>query len=145
MRRSTHCFHGLEGTVALVTGASSGIGYATAKALAASGAKVALAARRKDRLDALASEIDGLAIEADITDRDQAINAVEQTASDLGRLDIVINNAGVMLLGNIVDAPVEEWDRMIALNVKGLMYVAHAAIPHLLKAAESSRARSPTW
>jgi NADP-dependent 3-hydroxy acid dehydrogenase YdfG len=126
----------LASTVALVTGASSGIGYATAKALAAQGAKVALAARRKDRLDELAQEIDGLAIEADITDRDQAINAVETTAKELGRLDIVVNNAGVMLLGNIVDAPVEEWDRMIALNVQGLMYVAHAAIPHLLEAAE---------
>jgi len=131
----------LEGTVALVTGASSGIGYATAKALAAQGAKVALAARRKDRLDALAADIDGLAIEADITDRDQAISAVETTASELGRLDIVVNNAGVMLLGNIVDAPVEEWDRMIALNVQGLMYVAHAAIGHLLEAAESEPRR----
>src|SRR3954468_1695095 len=127
----------LDGTVALVTGASSGIGEATARALAAAGAKVALAARRKDRLDALAGELDGLAIEADLTDREQAINAVETAASELGRLDIVINNAGVMLLGNIVDAPVEEWDRMIALNVQGLMYVAHAAIPHLLRAAES--------
>ena len=62
---------------------------------------------------------------------------METTADELGRLDIVVNNAGVMLLGNIIDAPVEEWDRMIALNVQGLMYVAHAAIPHLLKAAES--------
>jgi NADP-dependent 3-hydroxy acid dehydrogenase YdfG len=127
----------LEGTVALVTGASSGIGEATARALAQHGATVALAARRKDRLDALAQELDGLAIESDITDRDQAINAVETTVKELGRADIVINNAGVMLLGTIADAPVEEWDRMIALNVQGLMYVAHAALPHLLKAAES--------
>src|SRR3954453_20309140 len=131
----------LEGTVALVTGASSGIGEATARALAAQGAKVALAARRKDRLDALAGELDGLAIESDITDRDQAINAVETAARELGRLDIVVNNAGVMLLGNILGAPVEEWDRMIDLNVKGVMYVAHAAIPHLLKAAESEPRR----
>jgi NADP-dependent 3-hydroxy acid dehydrogenase YdfG len=127
----------LEGTVALVTGASSGIGAATAKALAAQGAKVALAARRKDRLDALAAELDGLAVEADVTDREQAINAVETAVRELGRLDIVINNAGVMLLGTIVDAPVEEWERMFNLNVLGLMYVAHAAIPHLLRAAES--------
>ena len=126
----------LEGTVALVTGASSGIGEATARALAAQGAKVALAARRKDRLDALAAEIDGLAIEADITDREQAIAAVERTVSELGRLDIVVNNAGVMLLGDIVDAPVEEWERMIDLNLKGLLYVAHAALPHLLKFAQ---------
>jgi NADP-dependent 3-hydroxy acid dehydrogenase YdfG len=126
----------LEGTVALVTGASSGIGEATARALAAQGAKVAIAARRKDRLDALAAEIGGLAIEADITDREQAIAAVERTVSELGRLDIVVNNAGVMLLGDIVDAPVQEWERMIDLNLKGLLYVAHAALGHLLKFAQ---------
>ena len=131
----------LEGTVALVTGASSGIGEATARALAAQGAKVAVAARRLERLEKLAGEIGGqghtaLAIESDITDQDQAIGAVERTVSELGRLDIVVNNAGVMLLGPIVDAPVEEWDRMIALNLQGLLYVAHAALPHLLAAAE---------
>ena len=131
----------LEGTVALVTGASSGIGEATARALAQRGAKVAVAARRKDRLDALAGEIDGLAIEADVTQREQATAAVETTVSELGRLDIVINNAGVMLLGTIADAPVEEWDRMFDLNVKGLMYVAHAALPHLIKAAETDPRR----
>src|SRR5215475_10590916 len=116
----------LQGTVALVTGASSGIGGAAARALAAEGARVALAARRKDRLDALAAELGGLAIVADISDRAQASGAVETTVAELGRLDIVINNAGVMLLGLIVDAPVEEWERMVALNVNGLMYVAHA-------------------
>jgi NADP-dependent 3-hydroxy acid dehydrogenase YdfG len=126
----------LEGTVALVTGASSGIGEASARALAAAGAKVAVAARRKQRLDALASDIDGLAIEADVTDREKAIDAVQTAARELGRLDIVINNAGVMLLGPIVDAPVEEWDRMIDLNLKGLLYVAHAALPYLLDAAQ---------
>jgi NADP-dependent 3-hydroxy acid dehydrogenase YdfG len=131
----------LDGTVALVTGASSGIGDATARALAAAGAEVAVAARRKDRLDALAAEIGGLAIETDVTDREQAIHAVERTASELGRLDIVINNAGVMLLGPIVDAPVEEWDRMVALNIQGLLYVAHAALPHLLRAAEGEPRR----
>jgi NADP-dependent 3-hydroxy acid dehydrogenase YdfG len=131
----------LDGTVALVTGASSGIGEATARALSEQGATVAVAARRKDRLDALAGQIGGLAIESDITDREQAIAAVEGTAQELGRLDIVINNAGVMLLGPIVDAPVEEWDRMVALNVQGLLYVAHAAIPHLLRAAEGEPRR----
>jgi NADP-dependent 3-hydroxy acid dehydrogenase YdfG len=129
--------NGLRDTVALVTGASSGIGEATARALAAQGATVAVAARRKERLDALVNDIGGgLAIEADVTDREQAQAAVERTAQELGRLDIVINNAGVMLLGPIVDAPVEEWDRMIELNLKGLLYVAHAALPHLLRAAE---------
>jgi NADP-dependent 3-hydroxy acid dehydrogenase YdfG len=126
----------LDATVALVTGASSGIGEATARALAAQGAKVALVARRKDRLDALAADIGGLAVEADVTDREQATDAVERTVQELGRLDVVVNNAGVMLLGDIVDAPVEEWDRMIDLNLKGLLYVAHAALPHLLRYAQ---------
>jgi NADP-dependent 3-hydroxy acid dehydrogenase YdfG len=129
----------LQDTVALVTGASSGIGEATARALAAHGATVAVAARRKDRLDALAGEIGGLAIEADVTDREQAQAAVERTAQELGRLDTVINNAGVMLLGQIVDAPVEEWDRMIDLNLKGLINTTHAALPHLLAAAGNSQ------
>jgi NADP-dependent 3-hydroxy acid dehydrogenase YdfG len=131
----------LRGSVALVTGASSGIGEATAGTLAGQGATVAVAARRKDRLDELAAQIDGLAIEADVTDREQAVAAVERTARELGRLDIVINNAGVMLLGPIVDAPVDEWDRMVALNVQGLLYVAHAALPHLLDAAEHGARR----
>jgi NADP-dependent 3-hydroxy acid dehydrogenase YdfG len=126
----------LRDTVALVTGASSGIGAATARALAAEGATIAAVARRRERLDALVADVGGLAIEADITEREQAVAAVERTARELGRLDVVVNNAGVMLLGPIVDAPVEEWERMIALNVQGLMYVAHAALPQLLSAAE---------
>jgi NADP-dependent 3-hydroxy acid dehydrogenase YdfG len=133
----------LEGTVALVTGASSGIGEATARALAAKGAKVAVAARRLDRLEHLASEIGGkghtaLAIESDITDQEQAIAAVDRTVDELGRLDIVVNNAGQMLLGPIEDAPTEEWNRMIDLNLKGLINTTHAALPHLLAAAENS-------
>jgi NADP-dependent 3-hydroxy acid dehydrogenase YdfG len=133
----------LDGTVALVTGASSGIGEATARALAAEGAEVALVARRKDRLDALAGELGGaaLAIEADITDQQQAIGAVQRTVDERGRLDIVVNNAGVMLLGPIVDAPTEEWDRMVALNIQGLLYIAHAALPHLLAAAQQDPRR----
>jgi NADP-dependent 3-hydroxy acid dehydrogenase YdfG len=130
----------LDGTVALVTGASSGIGEATARALAREGAAVALAARRKDRLDALAAEIEqaggrALAIEADITDRDQAVETVRRTVAELGRLDTVVNNAGVMLLGPAVDAPMEEWRRMVEVNLLGLLYCAHAALPHLLSAA----------
>ena len=126
----------LDGTVALVTGASSGIGEATARALARAGAKVAIAARRKDRLDALAAETDALVIEADITDREQATGAVRRTVDELGRLDTVINNAGVMLLGPAADAPLDEWERMVAINVEGLLYVSHAAIAPLLAAAE---------
>jgi len=130
----------LNGTVALVTGASSGIGEAAASSLAAEGAAVALVARRRDRLEALAGEIEGaggraLVLEADVTAREAAVETVERTVAELGRLDVVINNAGVMLLGPIEDAPVEEWERMVALNLNGLLYVAHAALPHLLRAA----------
>jgi NADP-dependent 3-hydroxy acid dehydrogenase YdfG len=133
----------LQGAVALVTGASSGIGEATARALAAQGAKVALAARRLERLERLAAEIGGqgqtaLAIESDITDPEQAIGAVDRTVDELGRLDIVINNAGQMLLGPIEGAPTEEWDRMIDLNLKGLINTTHAAVPHMLAAVEDS-------
>jgi NADP-dependent 3-hydroxy acid dehydrogenase YdfG len=132
----------LQETVALVTGASSGIGEATAASLARRGAAVAVVARRTDRLEELAGKIrdaggTALTITADVTDQEEAKRAVAQTVEELGRLDTVINNAGVMLLGPIVDAPTEEWDRMVDLNVKGLLYVAHAALPHLLAAADS--------
>ncbi len=131
----------LEGTVALVTGASSGIGEATSIALAEEGATVALVARRRDRLDALAERIGGtgraLVIEADITDPAQAEGAVTTAVRELGRLDTLVNNAGVMLLGPIVGAPVEEWQRMVSLNLLGLLSCTHAALPHLLAAAES--------
>ena len=136
----------LQGTVALVTGASSGIGEATARALAAEGATVAAVARRKDRLDELVSRIESgggnaVAIEADVTRQDEAVAAVERAAIHCGSVDTVVNNAGVMLLGPFVDAPTEEWDRMIDVNLRGLLYVAHAAMPHLLRAAESSERR----
>jgi len=133
----------LGSTVTLVTGASSGIGAATATALAAHGAAVALAARRRDRLDTLAAGIreqggTALVLESDITDERQATDAVERTVAELGRLDTLVNNAGVMLLGPAVGAPLSEWQRMVELNVLGLLYCAHAAIPHLLRAAEDS-------
>lgn len=129
----------LNDTVALVTGASSGIGEATARDLAGRGASVALVARRKDRLDALAGELGGrtLVIDADVTDQAAAEAAVAETVNELGRLDTVVNNAGVMLLGPAVGAPLEEWERMVDINVKGLLHVTHAALPHLLAAAES--------
>jgi NADP-dependent 3-hydroxy acid dehydrogenase YdfG len=130
----------LKDTVALVTGASSGIGAATARYLARAGASVTLAARREDRLTQLADEITkaggrALVHETDVTDEKQARGAVDATVSEFGRLDILINNAGVMLLGPIENAPVEEWERMVHLNVLGLLYTAHAALPHLIKAA----------
>jgi NADP-dependent 3-hydroxy acid dehydrogenase YdfG len=133
----------LTGTVALITGASSGIGEATARALAVHGAAVALVARRKDRLEQLAEAITqqggkALVFETDVTDQEQAQLAVEQSVAALGRLDTVINNAGVMLLGPALDAPLEEWDRMVALNLQGLLYITHAALPHLVSAAQTS-------
>jgi NADP-dependent 3-hydroxy acid dehydrogenase YdfG len=136
----------LTGTVALVTGASSGIGAATARRLAKHGASVALVARRLDRLEALAAEIDNaggaaLVVEADITDRAQAEGAVQQTVDRFGRLDTLVNNAGLMLLGPVVGADAQEWDRMIAVNVQGLLYTTRAALPHLLEAAEEGPRR----
>ncbi len=112
----------LTGTVALVTGASSGIGAATARQLAEQGASVALVARRKDRLEALAAEIEqaggtALVVAADITDHLRAEGAVQQVLERFGRLDTLVNNAGLMLLGPVVGADAEEWDRMIAINV----------------------------
>lgn len=132
----------LTGTAALVTGASSGIGAATARQLAALGASVALVARRRNRLAALAAEIEeaggtALVIEADITERAQAQAAVDRAVDRFGHLDVLVNNAGLMLLGPVVGADPEEWDRMIAVNVQGLLHTTHAALPHLLKAAEN--------
>jgi len=136
----------LEGTVALVTGASSGIGEATARRLAAEGAAVVAAARRADRLEALVDDLvaaggTASAVECDLTDDEQAIAAVATTVERHGRLDTLINNAGVMLLGPIVGADRREWDRMVQLNVGALLTCAHAALPHLLAAAEDSPRR----
>lgn len=135
----------LEGTAALVTGASSGIGEATAIELARLGASVALVARRTDRIDALAARLNAsggvgkaLAITADVTDEEQALACVEQTVGEFGRLDTLINNAGLMLLGPAVGSDLSDWQRMVDLNVKGLMYCTHAALPHLLTAAADS-------
>lgn len=133
----------LEGTVALVTGASSGIGAATACALAVEGASIAIVARRKDRLEAVANEIRWtgsrvLVVEGDMTNEQQATDAVNRTVEELGRLDTLVNNAGVMLLGPVENAPLDEWQRMVEINMLGFLYGAHAALPHLLRAAEDS-------
>ncbi len=133
--------HPLDGTVALVTGASSGIGEATARELARQGAAVSLVARRDDRLETLAKEIESdggraLVLTADVTGREAAEGVVRRTVDEFGRLDTLVNNAGVMLLGPTEDAPIEEWERMISVNVMGLMYCAKAALPHLLQAAD---------
>lgn len=136
----------LQGTVALVTGASSGIGAATAQRLASLGANVALVARRRERLDDVARAIEtaggtAFTIEADVTDRAQASDAVERAVQRLGRLDILVNNAGVMFIGSAAGADIEEWTRMVEVNVLGQLHVAHAALPHLLAAAEQSPRR----
>ena len=131
----------LASTVAIVTGASSGIGEATALALAREGATVALVARRAERLEELAELIategpEPMVIPADLTDATEAPRVIAEVVAKEGRIDILINNAGVMLLGPIAGAPVEEWERMIDINLRGLLHCAHAALPHLLKAAE---------
>jgi NADP-dependent 3-hydroxy acid dehydrogenase YdfG len=128
----------LDGKVALVTGASSGIGEATAIALAAEGAKVAIAARRKDRLEALEGKLasEGSTVTTltlDVTDEQACRDAVAATRERLGGLDILINNAGLMLLGPILGADTEDWRMMIHTNVLGLMYLTHAALPHLVE------------
>ncbi|AZO30778.1 SDR family NAD(P)-dependent oxidoreductase [Mesorhizobium sp. M1B.F.Ca.ET.045.04.1.1] len=126
----------LSGKVALVTGASSGIGEATAAALAAAGAKVAVAARRIDRLATLSSRIEkaggtAFAIEADIAKGGDVAAMVDRAASEWGRLDILVNNAGVMLLAPTAEADLDDWRRMIELNLVGLMGTTKAALPHL--------------
>jgi NADP-dependent 3-hydroxy acid dehydrogenase YdfG len=121
----------LEGRVAAVTGASSGIGEATARALSAAGAGVALGARRTDRLEAIAEGLDGPALvrEVDVSDEEQARSFIQAAHDELGGLHILVNNAGVMLLGPVADADTEEWRRMIAVNLLGLLYCTHAALP----------------
>jgi clavulanate-9-aldehyde reducatase len=124
----------LSGRVAAITGASSGIGEATAIALAGAGAAVALAARRGDRIEELAKKIEAdggraLAIETDVGDEQQANTFVRNTNDQLGRLDILVNNAGVMLLGPVIGTDTEEWRRMVDVNLLGLLYCTHAALP----------------
>jgi NADP-dependent 3-hydroxy acid dehydrogenase YdfG len=131
----------LTGKIAIVTGASSGIGEATAIALAAEGATVAIAARRGDRLAALAEKITAsggtaLPITADVANEAQVQKLMHQVHAEYGRVDILVNNAGVMLLGAIAGANTEDWRRMININVLGLMYATHAVLP-LMKAQQS--------
>lgn len=130
----------LSGTVAVVTGASSGIGAATARKLARLGATVALVARREDRLRELEREIrrqggGAVTIVADITTRDGADRAVQQAIDVSGRLDVLVNNAGVMHIGPFADAPIGEWERMVDTNVLGLLFMTKAALPHLIRSA----------
>jgi NADP-dependent 3-hydroxy acid dehydrogenase YdfG len=129
----------LEGKRALITGASSGIGAATAEALAGAGASVALGARRKDRIDELAERIEkgggvARAFEVDVADEGAARGFVDGATAALGGLDILVNNAGVMLLGPVEGADTEEWRRMVGVNLLGLLYCTHAALPIMREA-----------
>ena len=136
----------LDGRCALVTGASSGIGAATAIKLASLGAKVALVARRRELLEGVMDEIhssggQAITIDADLSDRNSAGRVISQVISNFGQLGIVVNNAGVMLNGPVEGAPLNEWERMVSLNILGTLYVAHAALPFLLKDAEQNRSK----
>lgn len=124
----------LEGRIALVTGASSGIGEATALALAEAGAKVAIAARRRDRLDALAAQLAKLGAEpmvltADLASEQEAQRIVKEAEAHYGRLDILVNNAGVMYLEPVEQADLGRWRRMLELNVLSLIASTQAALP----------------
>jgi NADP-dependent 3-hydroxy acid dehydrogenase YdfG len=126
-----------------VTGASSGIGAATAIAVARQGARVALVARRKERLGAVAASIEehggvALSLDADVSDRMQATEAVQRAVNELGRLDTLVNNAGIMLLAPALGSSLADWEQMVALNLLGTLYVTHAALPHLVSAAADS-------
>jgi clavulanate-9-aldehyde reducatase len=121
----------LDGRVAVVTGASSGIGEATVRALSEAGAAVALGARRTDRLEAIAESLEGPTFvrAVDVSEEEQATGFVSEAASDLGGLDILVNNAGLMLLGPVTDQTPEDWRSMVDVNLMGLLYCTHAALP----------------
>lgn len=125
----------LAGKTVLVTGASSGIGEATALALSAAGANLAAGARRADRLATLADKAPGevLPLDLDVTDQRSVQAAVAATVEHFGGLDVLVNNAGVMLSGPIAGADTTEWTRMVETNLLGSMYAVHTALPHLLK------------
>jgi NADP-dependent 3-hydroxy acid dehydrogenase YdfG len=128
----------LDGRTALVTGASSGIGESTALALADAGAAVALGARRADRLASVAARIGhagghAISIDLDVTDEQSCHAAVERVRADLGPVDVLVNNAGLMLLGPVLDADTEDWRRMINTNLLGLMYMTHTVLPGMVQ------------
>jgi NADP-dependent 3-hydroxy acid dehydrogenase YdfG len=126
----------IEGKVVVITGASSGLGEATAKALSAQGARVVLGARRQDRIQTLANELTSsggkaIAVAMDVTDREQVKRLVDAAAQAYGRVDVMINNAGVMPQAPLERLKVDEWDRMIDVNIKGVLYGIAAALPYM--------------
>ena len=126
----------IDGKIIVITGASSGLGEAAARHLAGKGAKVVLGARRAERIEALAEEIrtaggEALPIATDVTDRAQVANLIDTAVRDFGRVDVLINNAGIMPLSALESLKVDEWDRMIDVNIKGVLYGIAAALPHM--------------
>jgi NADP-dependent 3-hydroxy acid dehydrogenase YdfG len=128
----------LDGKVAVITGASAGIGAATAIALAAEGAYVAIAARRADRLNEVAQKIEAsggkvLQVITDVTDEAQVQNLIAKTKETFGRIDILVNNAGIAIVGQIANANTNDWRKMIDVNIFGVLYATHAVLPTLLE------------
>ena len=124
----------IKDKVVVITGASSGLGEATARALAKNGAKLVLGARRMDRLKALASELslgDKAAVQTDVSDYAQVKHLVDHAVKVHGRVDVVLNNAGLMPLSPLDRLKIEDWDRMIDVNIKGVLYGIAAALPHM--------------
>jgi NADP-dependent 3-hydroxy acid dehydrogenase YdfG len=135
-QNSSNISHDLTGRIAVVTGASSGIGAATARTLAVAGARVAVLARRVDRIEALAKEIDGIAVPSDVTDPESLAHAADTIRAELGRPDLVVANAGVMLGAPFANAEPVEWSAMVDTNVGGLLNTGKAFVDDLLAAAD---------
>jgi NADP-dependent 3-hydroxy acid dehydrogenase YdfG len=126
----------IKGKVVVITGASSGLGEATARLLSAQGASIVLGARRVDRLQSLADELTSsggkvLAVGTDVTDCDQMKRLVHAAVQKFGRIDVMINNAGLMQQSPLERLKVDEWDNMIDINIKGVLYGIAAALPHM--------------
>lgn len=126
----------IEGKVVVITGASSGLGEATAHHLSAHGAKLVLGARRVDRLNALADKLSGnsgkaIALKTDVTQREQVKRLVDAAVQTYGRIDVVINNAGLMPQSLLESLMIDDWDRMIDVNIKGVLYGIAAALPYM--------------
>ena len=128
----------IEGKVVVITGASSGLGESTARHLAKLGATVVLGARRKDRLDAIVKDIqaaggEALAVAVDVTKRSEVEGLVKKAIDTYGRIDVMVNNAGIMAIAPLAALKVEEWERMVEINIKGVLYGVAAALPHMQK------------
>src|SRR6516162_282094 len=137
-RRGETMSNGIQGKVVVITGASSGLGESTARHLAKLGATVILGARRRDRLDAIVKDIEAkggkaLAVTADVTKRSDVESLVKKAVDTFGKIDVLVNNAGIMPIAPLALLKVDEWDRMIDINIKGVLYGVAAALPHMQK------------